>query len=109
MSTPFANITTAIQQGNVGDTINGFSFTYDRNDVFEIVWIAPRRRTILAKKLGGNLWKFAELSRDSFGVEHGDAINDSFIGDDWTTERILDRVVNDWRAAEGVAQADAYR
>ena len=97
----FTSVEAAAATGQVGDTIDRFPFTWDRDGgAFEIVWVARSRRTILARAQGRNLWKFAEAS--------GCVPLDAFIGPDWTTERVLKAVIGERELAAAAAKADEH-
>lgn len=97
----FTDTQTAARQGNIGDTIAGgqFHWGYGRGD-YEIVWVAASRRLALAKGREENAFKFFEAS--------GLVINDSFIGPEWTTEKVLRAVVSEIELAEAAAKADEH-
>lgn len=97
----FTDIATAVAQGVEGDTIEGrqIHWGYGEGD-YAIVWVGGSRRQILTRSLVGNVFRFAEAS--------GYVPTDSFIGPEWTTERVLRVVLGEYEIARGAAQADAH-
>lgn len=99
----FTNLDTAARQASVGDTISGnlIHWGYGDGDA-TVEWASESRRTILVRH--GNVRQFVNNHRDGARV-----VMESYIGSEWTVERVLASTSSAYALAAGAAKADEHR